>query len=210
MKTAALCSFGKDSLFAIYKYGKVDRIIMTDITFPRPSPHILNYEIAKIAAERMGVKLRRVKLRKGFEKEDLANALIDMDRVIAGNIFLEEHKQWLEEVANMAGVDYREPIWNYDTSQLLRDVISAGFEPLIVGVDTKKMGMEFLGKIIDEEMAESILNLDIDPCGEYGEYHTMVLNSPLYSKRIEIDGGERIVQDGYGLFKARVRESPKK
>ena len=112
---------------------------MTDITFPRESPHILNYEIARIASERMGVELRRVKLRKGSEKEDLAKALVDMDRVIAGNIFLEEHRQWLEDVANMGGVDYRELLWNYDTSELLKDVISAGFEPLIVGVDTKKM-----------------------------------------------------------------------
>ncbi len=208
MKTAALCSFGKDSLFAIYKYGKVDEIIMTDITFPRPSPHILNYEIAKIAAGRMGVNLKRVKLRKGKEKDDLAEALSDMDKVIAGNLFLEEHKIWLEDVAKMAGVDYEEPLWNYDTKKLLRDIISAGFEPLIVGIDTRKIGREYLGKILTGEIAEEFINMDIDPCGEYGEYHTMVLNSPLYKKRIEIGGGEIIEHDEYALFKARVSESP--
>ncbi len=206
MKVAALSSFGKDSLFAIHKYGKVDAIIFTEINFPRPSPHILNYRIAEKAAEHMSVYLKKVKLRKGKEKEDLARALQNFDMVIAGNVFIEEHRKWLESVAKIAGIDYDEPLWGYDTEKLLFDIIKEGFEAIIVGVDTKKLDVSYLGKILNEEIAENILQRDVEPCGEFGEYHTMVINSPLYRRKIDICGGASFVQDGYGFFKARICE----
>ena len=208
MRVAALSSFGKDSLYAIYKYGMVDVIIVTEIEFPRISPHILNFHIAELASKYMGIPLRKVKLRKGKEKEDLVSELQNFDKVIAGNIFLEEHRQWLEDVASKAGVDYEEPLWNYDTQKLLLEIISAGFEPLIVGLDPEKIDKKYLGKILDGKVAEYIFSLDIDPCGEYGEYHTMAINAPMYARRIDVDGGDIFFKNGYGLFKAKISKNP--
>jgi len=34
-------------------------------------------------------------------------------------------------------------------------------------------------------------------CGERGEYHTLVLDGPLFSKRMEVSLGTRIQRNGY-------------
>jgi diphthine-ammonia ligase len=207
MKVVALTSFGKDSLYASYLYGKVDLFLMNELNFPRPSPHVVNIEIAKEIAKSIGVPMKKIKLRKGHEKEDLANFLSQYDKVIAGNIFLEEHRKWLESVSKMAGVNYEEPIWGMKTESLLKRIISDGFEAMIVGIDTTKLPPDLLGKIIDEEVAEIIIESGIDPCGEYGEYHTMVLNSPMHRWRVDVEEERRYDYGGYAILKARVCKS---
>jgi len=205
MKVVALTSFGKDSLYASYLYGDVDLFLMNELSFPRPSPHVVNIDVAREIAKSIGIPMKMIKLRKGREKEDLANFLSQYDKVVAGNIFLEEHREWLESVAYMAGVDYEEPIWGMNTEELLRRIVAEGFEAMIVGLDTKKLPSELLGRVIDEEVAEIIIESGVDPCGEYGEYHTMVLNSPLHRWKIRVEEESRNDYGGYAILKARVR-----
>nr|MBP7121165.1 hypothetical protein [Methanolinea sp.] len=37
----------------------------------------------------------------------------------------------------------------------------------------------------------------IDPCGENGEFHTLVTDAPMFKKKIIITGSDRVLQDGY-------------
>ena len=41
---------------------------------------------------------------------------------------------------------------------------------------------------------------DIHPCGEHGEYHTFVLDGPLFQRRIEITEAEKKLKDGSWLL----------
>jgi diphthine-ammonia ligase len=48
------------------------------------------------------------------------------------------------------------------------------------------MDDHWLGKQIDGAFAEEMEKRGIDVCGEYGEYHTLVVDGPIFNRRIEI------------------------
>jgi diphthamide synthase (EF-2-diphthine--ammonia ligase) len=45
-------------------------------------------------------------------------------------------------------------------------------------------------------MVDELLAAGVDPCGEHGEYHTVVVDGPLFSSPLPITIGQRICQDG--------------
>ena len=59
--------------------------------------------------------------------------------------------------------------------------------------------MEFLGKILSKDIISQIKAQGADPCGENGEYHTLVFDGPIFSKKVEFKAlGKEEVQDcGY-------------
>jgi len=38
---------------------------------------------------------------------------------------------------------------------------------------------------------------DVDPCGERGEFHTFVLESPEFTSPVAVESGERVLRDGF-------------
>ena len=59
------------------------------------------------------------------------------------------------------------------------------------------MGEEYLGKILTKELAQELAEKGIDPCGENGEFHTLVLNCPLFSEAIELPNFTKITHSDY-------------
>ena len=68
-------------------------------------------------------------------------------------------------------------------------MITGGQKAIITCVDPRRLSTDFVGKIFDEEFIASLPE-GIDPCGENGEFHSFVFDSPLFSKAIEIKTGE--------------------
>jgi diphthine-ammonia ligase len=71
----------------------------------------------------------------------------------------------------------------------------AKFKAAIIGVDSKRLKEEWLGFTLSNETAETFLSRTqgIDPLGENGEYHTIVVESPLYANSFSLNPMEKIV-----------------
>ena len=110
--------------------------------------------------------------------------------IVFGDIDLDAHKIWLDRVASEVDSFPRFPLWHYSRRQLLSDVISAGFEMLIISVRHDKMSPNFLGKVMTTELAKEIEALGICPTGEDGEFHTLVINGPDFSAPLNIETNE--------------------
>jgi uncharacterized protein (TIGR00290 family) len=79
------------------------------------------------------------------------------------------------------------PLWRRNTRQILDEFIELGFKATVVRVNLGLLGEEFLGRSLDTEFLSELARLEnIDPCGERGEYHTLVTDGPLFNNRIEI------------------------
>ena len=58
-----------------------------------------------------------------------------------------------------------------------------------------------LGKILDEALLEEMAQCGIDVCGENGEYHTLVVDGPIFRSPIQyiagkiLDFGERSLME---------------
>ena len=69
---------------------------------------------------------------------------------------------------------------------LLRQFIEAGFEAIVTAVQADLLSAHWLERRIDEEFIIEIEKEGMDTCGEEGEYHTFVVDGPIFMKRIAI------------------------
>jgi diphthine-ammonia ligase len=196
VKAVALFSGGKDSLYAVYLAEKqgvtVDHLLTLLPTLPWPSPHAENVEALKILAESM----RKQHTIVDFKKEGaFVEALerLEVDALIAGDINVEAHLAGLKDVCNKTGLELLEPIYGRDTSKLFSEIFGLGFKALITGVNLKYLGEEWLGFVISEESGAGFLSKigSVDPLGENGEFHTLVLECPLYAKPFKVKSVEK-------------------
>jgi diphthamide synthase (EF-2-diphthine--ammonia ligase) len=66
----------------------------------------------------------------------------------------------------------------------------------ITCVDPNKLAKSFAGREYDLSLLEA-LPPGIDPCGENGEFHTFVYESPVFSRPISVRTGEVVERDGF-------------
>lgn len=84
------------------------------------------------------------------------------------------------------GIVPLEPLWNNSPVVILEEFIDLGFKAVVVSCQADKFGRDFVGKYMDKDLLAGLRSRDICPCGENGEFHTLVLDGPLFKKRIEI------------------------
>ncbi|MBA7699145.1 hypothetical protein ES703_107831 [subsurface metagenome] len=117
--------------------------------------------------------------------------------MVFGDIYLDEHKEWVERVCGELGIEAVEPLWGKSTESILTGFIEAGFEAIIVGAKAELIDEEWVGRGVDRDFMNYLKSKDIDLCGENGEYHTLVVNGPLFKRKIEITESQTIKRDGY-------------
>ena len=94
--------------------------------------------------------------------------------VVFGDLYLEDIKKYREALLEKIDMQCVFPIWKRDTAKLALEFIDSGFKAITVCVDSKALGEEFAGREFDEQLLDD-LPLGIDPCGENGEFHTLIL-----------------------------------
>ncbi len=208
---ASLFSGGKESVHAIStieKQGFEVKYLLHQIpTFD--SPHAHNIEALKTLAKSMKKDFAIVDLHKG-EKE-LVNLLknLKVDALIAGDINVPQHITWLQNICGQAGTKLLEPLYGKKTSTLFQEMFNdPRFKATIIGVHTKYLTDEWLGFTISSETAKSFLSRipQIDPLGENGEFHTIVVESPLYSNTFEIKPLEKITEKDVVYLRIELSE----
>lgn len=210
MKAAALFSGGKDSLYAVYLVEKkgviVNHLVTVLPTLRLPSPHAENLAALKILAGSMRKSLEIVDFKRADAFLGVLNAL-EIDALVAGDVFVEAHKLGLEDVCSKVGLELLEPLYSRNTSELFEEIFSSGFKALVTGVDLKYLGEEVLGFMIDSETSNDFLSKigSVDPLGENGEFHTLVLECPLYSKPFRVKSSERLVAKDIAYLKVSIQ-----
>ncbi len=59
------------------------------------------------------------------------------------------------------------------------------------------MGERFLGKLLTMELVNELEQLGIDPCGEEGEFHTLVTDCPLFKNPVSVAVTDKILHEKY-------------
>jgi diphthine-ammonia ligase len=213
---ACLFSGGKESVYAIQTVQKQD-VEVKHLIYEIPSfssPHALNMEAVKILAKSMNRQLTVVNLHE--DGDELVTALknLNIEALVAGDINVPQHITWLNDKCSRAGkVKLLEPLWGKDTSVLFREMflgkLSSRFKAAIIGVDNKRLKEEWLGFTLSNETAETFLSRTqgVDPLGESGEYHTIVIESPLYSNTFRIKPVEKITDKNMTYLRVMLSES---
>jgi uncharacterized protein (TIGR00290 family) len=117
--------------------------------------------------------------------------------MVFGDIYLDAHKVWVERVCSEIGIRAVEPLWNRKTTELLDEFIGLGFRTVVVSCQAEKLGKEFLGREVDRKFIREMEERNICPCGENGEFHTLVIDGPIFKKPIEILETGTVLKDGF-------------
>jgi diphthine-ammonia ligase len=213
---ACLFSGGKESVYAIQTVQKqgveVKHLIYEIPSFP--SPHALNIEAMKILAKSMKKHFTIVNLNE--DGDELVTALknLKIETLVAGDINVPQHITWLNDKCNRAGkVKLLEPLGGKDTSILFREMflgnLGSRLKAAIIGVDNKRLKEEWLGFTLSNKTAETFLSKTqgVDPLGENGEYHTIVIESPLYSNAFRIKSVKKITDKNNTFLRVTLSES---
>ena len=102
-----------------------------------------------------------------------------------GDIFLEDIRQYRQEMAAAMNMQCLFPLWHMDSTSLLQQMIQGGFRSRICCVQTSCLPASLLGATIDDTFPEC-LPADVDACGENGEYHSFCYAGPIFSAPIPI------------------------
>ncbi|UCD14222.1 MAG: TIGR00289 family protein [Thermoplasmatales archaeon] len=200
MKVAALFSGGKDSIFAIYIVRQWGWDVTHLITLQPEKKdswmfHSINIHLAEKLAEAISIPIikKQTKGEREEELEDLKHVLKDLkiDGVISGAIASEYQRTRIEKICNELRIKSFTPIWHKNQELILRDQISAGFKIIIVGVFAQGFDKTWLGKKINEEAIDELIKLrkkySINEAGEGGEFETLVLDAPIFQKKLVLD-----------------------
>ena len=103
---------------------------------------------------------------------------------VFGDVFPDAHKEWAERVSNAAGLVALEPLWAEPTNDLVHEFITLGGKAIIVTVRDTVLDQTWLGKQINRDIVQALAARGIDPCGENGEYHSLVTYFPSYTHEI--------------------------
>lgn len=116
-----------------------------------------------------------------------------------GDIELKSSKKWNEGRAKAAGLEPVFPLWQRDISTYVRDVVDSGFKALIKVVDLDVLPENILGKYLDADMINMMIDEDVDICGENGEYHSIVTDGPCFKNPVAIKVG-KVVKTGHFAY----------
>jgi uncharacterized protein (TIGR00290 family) len=202
-------SGGKDSslcLYHILKQGEFNvDFLLTSVNqqFQRVSMHGVRVELLEMQAKSVGLPLQKLMLPEMPSMSVYDDMLQEMlskvksegiNYSIFGDIFLEDLKQYRE--AQLAQVQMQGvfPLWNQSTSYLLEQFIDLGFKAVLVCVNEKYLDKSFAGRVIDRDFVKD-LPKNVDPCGEYGEYHTFVYDGPIFKEPVPFQLGEVVYRN---------------
>jgi uncharacterized protein (TIGR00290 family) len=119
-----------------------------------------------------------------------------INHIVFGDLFLEDLRAYREEKLAAIGMTAVFPLWKRDTKSLAREMIANGIVAHVACLDPKVLDRSFAGRRFDEDFLRD-LPAGVDPCGENGEFHTVVSAGPMFSAPISVTIGETVEREGF-------------
>jgi uncharacterized protein (TIGR00290 family) len=204
-------SSGKDSFWALHVargLGTVDvvglltTVAETDLRIPM---HGVREEILVAQAASLGLPLHRVRIpipcSDGAYQTLMAEAMRQakgegISHVIFGDLLLDDLRAYRERQLRAAEMEACFPLWGRDTTALAREMIANGLRAAITCVDSARVDPDLAGHAFDLDLLAR-LPAGVDPCGENGEFHTVVWDGPGFAQPLQVSIGDTVERDGY-------------
>lgn len=213
------CSWsgGKDCCLALYhaiQRGGYPKFLVTMMTEEgaRSRSHGLSINVIQQQAAALGIPLGTHPTTWANYEETFLDVLGNLNQGgistgVFGDIDLAPHLEWVERICRSKGIKAYEPLWQRARQDLLKEFCQLGFTAIIIAVKETVLDSEFLGQPLNVDIISELKKAGIDPSGEEGEYHTAVIDGPLFSFPIRLEGTEQILRDGYRFLNVRVKKS---
>jgi diphthine-ammonia ligase len=219
MKLGVLCSGGKDSLFACYLAMQSEEVACLisvrsgneeSYMFHTPNVHLVGLQ-----AEAAGLPLVSVETEGQEESEldDLRRAICEavehygIEGVVTGALLSVYQATRVQRICRDLDLWCFNPLWYADQESYLQRLIGAGFKVVIAGVFSAPFDETWPGRLLDRDALDRLKayagKYGITLTGEGGEYETLVIDAPFFSKNIVIDEATTEYRNNRGIFRIR-------
>jgi diphthine-ammonia ligase len=205
----SVCSWsgGKDSCFALMQamqQGYTPKALLNVLNEEGKisRSHGIPSEILQMQASAAGLPIHLISSSWADYESKFTTALktlqnqYNVSHAVFGDIDLQPHRDWEEKVCSNAGLTALLPLWQQDRKQLVLQMINSGIKTIIVSCN-ETLGADFLGRTIDINCVEDLEKAGVDVCGENGEFHTLVLDCPLFANGIDVNCTQKILHQNY-------------
>jgi diphthine-ammonia ligase len=210
-----ICSWsgGKDSCFALMQMNQQPAILLNALNENGQisRSHGLHTSILQAQAKAINVPIDFISATWADYTENFIQKLQQLTQeyqltdAVFGDIDIEPHREWEENVCQSASLICHLPLWQQDRKDLVFSMIDSGIVAMIVSCNDH-LGQDFLGKVINSETIAELEIKEVDVCGENGEFHTVVLDCPLFARPIDVILGEkRSNRTGYNFLELMIK-----
>ena len=210
MTLALSWSTGKDAAWTLHLLRKqrIDvTVLVSTVTreFDRVAIHGVRRTVLRQQAAQVGLPLVEVELPWPCSNEMYQFAMGEalkglkaregITGVAFGDLFLADVRKYREELLRPAGLDAVFPLWGIRTDLLIRSMLREGVVAHVAALDPAKVPARFAGWAIDRRLLDE-LPRTVDPCGENGEFHTVVSDGPMFEAPLALEAGEIVEREG--------------
>ena len=203
-------SGGKDSTLALYhamQIGKaIGLIVMLEEQGLRSRSHAMNMDIIQAQANALGLPIITASSSWNDYETEFLKLLADAkqqgaDVLVTGDLDMPEHGCWHDRITQQAGLKLCMPLWQRPHREVIEEFIQLGFKTMIVTVNLDLgMKVDDLGKVLTLDYIQELENRGIDPCGEGGEFHSTVIDGPLFTAPIAVRKGDILYHENYAFL----------
>jgi len=204
-----VCSWsgGKDSCLALHRAVAAGGTLVKLLCLVREDGmetlgHALPVEVVQAQAERLGCRLELCAT-SWHDYEPVWTAALHrqrhdgVDAVVFGDLHIAAHRRWERDACTGSGLRPVWPLWKESTAKLQRELLETKTRAVITCLRTDPLDPAMLGRELDAALLREIGEAGADPFGERGEYHTVVVDAPLYSRPVEIRPVGRYLDGGF-------------
>ncbi|EHH2421832.1 TPA: ATPase [Vibrio parahaemolyticus] len=174
-------------------------------------------EVAQMQAELLVLPLITIELPEVFPSNDIYQSAIvhalqssglNVEAVAFGDMFCNGIADYRRSYIEPAGWECVFPLLGENSLSLAMEVIERGIQAMLITIDGSVLSPEWCGRWYDQVLIES-LPRHIDPCGENGEFHTLVTSTPSFQGHIELTKLEVEIGERFSHQRYRAKALPK-
>jgi len=188
---------GKDSALALHRAA--DQGVTDLVTLVPPDAHFRAHDLTLMAwqARAIGLPHRQIVVeapyREGYERALGELRASGIERVITGDIAeVDGQPNFVSSCAERVGMNVSLPLWGVDRRGHLREIVALGFDVVLTFVNEPWLDATWVGRHLDVAALLEVEALSrsngLDPAGENGEYHSMVLAGPGWRSSLAVTG----------------------
>ncbi|MEE8186803.1 MAG: diphthine--ammonia ligase [Nitrososphaerales archaeon] len=217
-KGVSFSSGGKDSVLAMHLASSEGIEIQSILTMLPDDPesmlyHTHNLAIVEKIAEAIDIPWITIRASKEGELIALEEALSDLrvDYLISGGIESFFQKRKFDEACRKANLRHYAPLWHKSPQEVYRKLTSFEIDAIIVSVAAYGLEEDWLGSHLTEDTIAKLLHAAeryrFNAVGEGGDLDTLVLDAPLFKKRLIPISATKIWEGDRGRLEIHSVES---
>ncbi len=121
-----------------------------------------------------------------------------------GDIDIAANRQWSELRCKNANLKAEFPLWQRNRAENVFELVELGYQCLIKSINNTVLPESILGKIIDQDTIKIMDEYGVDICGENGEYHTLVIDGPIFKSPLPLKKGEILRFGDYSVIDIKI------